>query len=129
MCQMLPMTDGAPVGGTATENVSLAPPYAISYEVAAGLNDALLTQGGKSESATSAGGRIVRGKKTIDIPGGTREMWATFNRDTRMCRLCSSTITKDCKSFIRTGFWGIGAKSETDCTESEPIEKCEDIQM
>ena len=105
------------------------PPYAISYEVGSGLNNKLLARGGKSETATSTGGQIIRGRKKIDIPGGTREMWATFNRDTRVCHVCTSTITKDCKSFIRTGFWGIGARSETDCTESDPVEKCDDIEM
>lgn len=161
MCQMLPMTGGAPVGGTATENVSLAPPYAISYEVAAGLNNALLTQGGRDSSTTTgtvkggnsnspkqnafvaATGAIlsggvslgvdalsgVGGKSSYEIPGGTREMWATFNRDTRTCRLCSSTVTRDCVHTYKRGFLGIGHKDETNCTESEPIEKCDDIQM
>ena len=161
MCQMLPMTGGAPVGGTATETVSLAPPYAISYEVGAGLNNTLLTQGGHDSSATTGAGHVentnaakssgaaqvagalvsggvslgvdalsgVGGKSSYDIPGGKREMWATFNRDTRICRLCSSTVTKDCNSLYKRGFLGIGQKSEVNCTESEPIEKCEDIQM
>ena len=123
MCQMLPMTGGALVGATDQETVNLAPPYAISYEVSAGLSDTLLTQGGRDESVISSGGQIVRGKKKIDIPGGTREMWSTFNRDTRVCRLCSSTVTKDCETVIN---W---FKSKTNCTESEPIEKCDDIQM
>ena len=56
-------------------------------------------------------------------------MWATFNRDTRTCRLCSSTVTRDCVHTYKRGFLGIGHKDETNCTESEPIEKCEDIQM
>ena len=123
MCQMLPVAGGAPVGATDQETVNLAPPYAISYEVSAGLSDTLLTQGGRDESVISSGGQIVRGKKKIDIPGGTREMWSTFNRDTRVCRLCSSTVTKDCETVIN---W---FKSKINCTESEPIEKCDDIQM
>ena len=129
MCQMLPVTGGVLVGsdGLASEQTSLTPPYAISYDVGAGLNDNLLTQGGRGTSA--AYGKITRGRKTIDIPGGTREMWATFNRDTRICRLCTSTITRDCDAYIRTGFWGIGAKSEMNCTESDPVEKCDDIEM
>ena len=161
MCQMLPMTGGAPVGGTATENVSLASPYAISYEVAAGLNNTLLTQGGhdsmlttdkttvehknseKSSGAAQVFGAIfsggvslgvdalsgVGGTSSYDIPGGKREMWATFNRDTRVCRLCSSTVTQDCNYLYKRGVLGIGQKEERNCTESEPIEKCDDIQM
>jgi len=131
MCQMLPVSGGAPVGrGTnvAKEETHLAPPYAISYEVSTGLNNKLLAQGGRSESAIATQGTATRTK--VDIPNGTREMWSTFNRNTRICRLCSSTITKDCTSTVSNGFiWIIGAYSETNCTESDPIEKCDDIEM
>ena len=161
MCQMLPVTGGAPVGGVKDERVDLAPPYAISYEVGAGLNNKLLAQGGRGSTMTtgtitggnsnatkpnalaSVTGAIlsggvslgvdamsgVGGKSSYEIPGGTREMWSTFNRETRICRLCSSTVTRDCNHLYKRGFLGIGHKDETNCTESEPIEKCEDIEM
>lgn len=161
MCQMLPVTGGAPVGAVQDETVSLAPPYSISYEVGAGLNNKLLAGGGRGSSATSGAvkvenlnsqkangfvqtlGAVVSagaslgvdalagagGKSSYEIPGGTREMWSTFNRDTRICRLCSSTVTRDCSSIYKRGFLGIGQKSEVNCTESEPIEKCDDIEM
>lgn len=160
MCQMLPMTGGAPVG-TIEEKTTLAPPYAISYEVGAGLNNNLLAQGGHDTSSTSGATHVENlnskktsgfvqglgaavslgaslgvdalagagGKSSYDIPGGTREMWSTFNRETRICRLCSSTVTKDCSSVYKRGFLGIGQKNEVNCTESEPIEKCDDIEM
>ncbi len=172
MCQMLPMTGGAPVGGSGLENqeVNLGTPYAISYDVAAGLDNKLLVRGGHDTSDTTGaahvenettqpketvGGAISRigagavtlgaseltiqsgkllasgayGKTAYDIPGGKREMWSTFNRDTRICRLCSSTVTRDCTSTYKHGFIGIGRKNEVDCTESEPVEKCDDIEM
>jgi hypothetical protein len=163
LCQMLPVTGGAPVDGSGLENekTSLNPPYAISYDVGAGLNNTLLARGGHGSSATAGGmrGEItnaakqntivsttgailsggvslgvdalsgVGGKSTYDIPGGTREMWATFNRDTRICHFCTSTVTKDCTHVYKRGFLGIGHKDEKTCTESEPIEKCEDIEM
>lgn len=148
MCQMLPVTGGAPVGGTATENVSLAPPYAISYEVASGLNNSLLSQGGHSSSATGTNAVVdttagaskvasvvdaftgLAGQKVRTETGsGTREAWAIFNRDTRICHFCTSTITKSCTTFSSKGFLGIGSKQEASCTESEPVEKCDDIEM
>lgn len=130
MCQMMPVTGGAPVGGTAKETTSLTPPYAISYEIGTGLNNKLLTQGGRGSSSTS--GTItssVRGKNTISIPGGTRELWSSFNRESRVCHFCTSTVTKSCTTKTTNGFWGIGAKSTSDCQESAPVEKCEDIEM
>ena len=161
LCQMLPVSGGAPVGGVKDERVDLAPPYAISYEVGAGLNNTLLAQGGRGSTMTtgtitggnsnatkpnalaSVAGAIlsggvslgvdamsgVGGKSSYEIPGGTREMWSTFNRETRICRLCSSTVTRDCNHLYKRGFLGIGHKDETNCTESEPIEKCDDIEM
>ncbi len=172
LCQMLPVSGGAPVDGAGLENqnVNLAPPYAISYEVGAGLDDTLLARGGRGTSSTTdavhvenettqpketVGGAISRigagavtlgaseltiqagkllgsaayGKTAYDIPGGIREMWSTFNRETRICRLCSSTVTRDCTSTYKHGFIGIGRKQKTNCTESEPIEKCDDIEM
>jgi hypothetical protein len=152
MCQMLPVSDGAPVGGTASETISLAPPYAISYEVGTGLNNRLLTQGGRGSVANGTGGRSEFGdtsgssavtnillpgaeelKKAahsvINLPNGTRELWSMFNRETRVCHFCTSTITKDCTTKQSSGFLGIGSKAETNCTESEPVEKCEDIEM
>lgn len=161
MCQMLPVTGGAPIGAVNDERVDLAPPYAISYEVGAGLNNKLLAQGGRGSTMTtgtitggnsnatkpnalaSVTGAIlsgdvslgvdamsgVGGKSSYEIPGGTREMWSAFNRETRICRLCSSTVTRDCNHLYKRGFLGIGHKDETNCTESEPIEKCDDIEM
>ena len=64
-----------------------------------------------------------------EFDGGTREMWTTFNRDKRVCRLCSLTITKDCSTTYRHGVLGIGRRNTMDCTTSEPIEKCDEIPM
>ena len=163
MCQMLPVSGGAPVGAIDGEDFALAPPYAISYEIGAGLNNALLAQGGRGSSQTTKGvdvssefsthkssglasinsnimsfginggiealASMGNGRMSYNIPGGTREMWSTFNRADRVCHLCSSTVTKNCSSVNKKGFLGIGAKQEVNCTESEPVEKCEDIEM
>ncbi|MCQ2581608.1 MAG: hypothetical protein MJ170_01345 [Alphaproteobacteria bacterium] len=66
---------------------------------------------------------------SIQTPSGSREMWSVFDRDNRICHYCTSTITKSCSSIHKNGFLGIGQKDEQNCTESEPVEKCEDIQM
>lgn len=65
----------------------------------------------------------------MEFDGGSREMWSVFNRDTRVCHLCTSTITRDCTSSYKHGFLGIGRKNESNCVTNDPIEKCEDIQM
>ena len=103
MCQMLPVTGGAQVGVTSNERTELTPPYAISYEVGSGLNNTLLSQGGHSSSATGTSAKVdttagaskfseavdaftgLAGQKVKSETGnGTREVWAVFNRDTRI---------------------------------------------
>ena len=154
MCQMMPVSGGAPVGATVAPTVTLTPPYAISYEVGAGLDANVLAQGGRGSSSTAGSAStdinpgqnaFARGAAAVltlglseiqgsnrvktELPSGTREMWSVFKRDGRVCHLCTSTVTKSCKTLHRKGFLGIGAKDETSCTESDPVESCEDIQM
>ena len=148
MCQMLPTTGGVVLGGLDVDT-PLAEPYSISYDVGAGLDNSMLVQGaGRTASATggtatldttagtSKAAEIINSftglgsnRVKIDLPSGTREMWSLFNRETRTCHYCTSTITKSCESISKKGFLGIGAKNELKCTESEPVEKCEDIVM
>lgn len=133
MCQMMAVAGGAPIGAVNVDT-TLTPPYAISYEVGAGLDNNVLAQGGRGSSVTGTNAIIENdgwwAKKTKqELPSGTREMWSSFNRDTRTCHFCTSTVTKSCTNTYKKGFLGIGAKNETSCTESEPVESCEDIQM
>lgn len=147
MCQMMPVSGGATLGAV-TADTPLTAPYAISYDVGAGLDNSLLAQGGRGSGSTSGAASmdgtagaskfseavssftgLGSNKVKIDLPGGTREMWSIFNRDTRICHYCVSTVTKNCTSVSKKGFLGIGAKNEMNCEESAPVEKCEDIQM
>ena len=149
MCQMLPTTNGSVLGGATDVDTPLTAPYAISYEVGAGLDNSLLVQGaGRSSGATSGvavqdttagtskAAELVNSftglgsnRVKVELPSGTREMWSLFNRETRTCHYCTSTVTKSCQSIVKKGFLGIGAKNELKCEESAPVEKCEDIEM
>ena len=96
---------------------------------AASFNPVALATTTIADMTVKAIGVLESDHYTAEFDGGTREMWSVFNRDTRVCHLCTSTITKDCKSTYKHGFLGIGRKNEMDCVMSEPIEKCDDIQM
>ena len=106
-------------------NTSVAKPYAISYQIGAGLGAADLMRGG--HSTTSLGEtKIERTKrKSMTTSNGTREVWSVFNRETRMCRFCTSTIVNNCDTVYK----GWGGKAEANCVQSDPVEKCEDIPM
>lgn len=133
MCQMLPTTGGQGGAGSAIADTPLTAPYAISYDVGSGVKNVGLMNGGKghtdfngTQGSSQAG---LRFKVKVDLPGGSREMWSIFSRETRICHYCTSTVTKSCSTSSSSGFLGIGAKSSTSCTESEPVERCEDIEM
>ena len=110
--------------------VNLAPPYAISYEVGAGLSAEDLTAGGHGKTdlgKVSYKNSGYLGNSSGDLNAGTKETTAIFNRDSRICHICTSTVTQSCKTT--------GSKSwfhnnrNTSCTTNAPIEKCEDVQM
>ena len=150
MCQMLPVTNGSVIGATTNmpTDIGLSKPYSISYEVARGLNANMLAMGGSSSRSTSGTSVLDTTAGTsemaelvnsftglgsnrvkTELPSGSREMWSLFNRDTRVCHYCTLTVTKSCSSSSKKGFLGIGASNSMECTESEPIEECRDIQM
>ena len=154
MCQMMPVSGGAPIDSNVSADVSLAAPYAISYEVGTGLDVNMLARGGRDSVETSGTTRMTTeqtntkfsqavasiltlglstfnnsGRVIQELPSGTRELWASFNRETRVCHFCTSTVTKNCKNTGSRGFLGLWDSRGVECTESDPVEKCEDIQM
>ena len=127
LCQKMAETG---VMTSTSPDTGLAPVYAISYDVGTGLTNEDLVKGGHGVS--QLGGVTFKndgylGKTSSDLGSGTKEVTAIFNRDTRTCRICTTTVTQNCKTT--------GSKSwfhnnrNVSCETSAPIEKCEDIQM
>ena len=143
MCQRLAATNGELAGApNSAVDTPLAPPYAISYDVGAGLVHSDLLKGGhstneglKTSSDFSQSGvdlsTLSFGSKRHKFEGSgySREVWSTFNRETRNCHFCTSTVTQSCTTKKKNGFFGIGGSNSTSCTTSKPVEKCEDIPM
>ncbi len=132
MCQKMAESSGATTttSGDAPDPLStpLTPPYAISYDVGAGLTTDQLMTGGHGQS--QMGGLKQEGYKFKVTAGGvTTETWAIFNRDARNCHLCKSTVKQDCKTSGSRGLFGLWDSRKTNCTSSDPVEKCEDIAM
>lgn len=110
--------------------VDLAPPFAIAYEVGAGLNSTDLAQGG--QSVIGFGGASYKndgylGKNELNADTGTKETTAVFSRETRTCHICTTVITQSCKTT--------GSKSwfhnnrNVSCTTNAPSETCREIKM
>lgn len=72
---------------------------------------------------------LASDKYTSEFDGGTREQWSIFNRETRICHICTSTITQDCKNKGSRGFLGLWDSRGVECKSGTPVETCQDIQM
>ena len=114
MCHKIAQNDGEQIGAVSLET-PLAPPYAISYDVGAGLTEADLTQGGFGRSVF----------KSDNGSGMSKETSAIFNRETRNCHVCTTITTQSCT--VKGGNWF--RKKNTSCTTETKDPICEDIPM
>lgn len=137
MCQMLPSGQGM---GSTEADTPLNAPYAISYDVGTGMSKSDLLKGGSSttnfgDASFKTGGVSIglgtfgAGSATTKIPGGTKTVRSSFNRQTRTCHLCTEFVTRECKSKKSSGFLGIGASSSMECGPEKRTESCEDLGM
>ena len=118
MCQKIAQGSNETYGAVEVDT-PLTPPYAISYEVGAGLTNADLTRGGFGQTTF----------KSDNGSGVSKETTALFSRDTRNCHICTTTTTQSCTMTKKGGFLGIGKKSSNSCTTETQGPDCEDILM
>ncbi len=144
MCLMLPSNHS--VGAAEKVKTPLTVPYAISYNISLGVSDDELKA--LSDYATSTDkykdGKFKSGSEvasilgtslllpmsmptSMDIPGGTKTVKTTFNRETRICHKCTEMVTKECKT---KGFsFGVLDTRKAECGPENRTEECEDIPM
>ncbi|MBE6457606.1 MAG: hypothetical protein E7011_02250 [Alphaproteobacteria bacterium] len=114
MCHKIAQSGGLAIGAVGVDT-PLAPPYAISYDVGTGLTAQDLTQGGIGETSF----------KSDNGSGMSKETTAVFNRDARICHVCTTITTQSCT--VKGGNWF--RKKNTSCTTETKDPICEDIQM
>ena len=126
-------------GGINVDNSNQSPlntPYAIAYDVGTGIDTSSLT-GTKNSKTTQLAGvnsnvsaNILTGSLGVSskIPGGQKTVRATFNRETRICHMCTEMITKKC---VQKGgsYFGLVDNRKTECDPEQRAEDCEDIPM
>lgn len=115
MCQKMAENGGTGSAESTQASTPLAAPYAISYDVGSGLTNADLTRGGNGETSVT----------TTAGSGVTRTVTSVFNRDTRVCHVCTTTTTQSCE--IKGGNWF--RKANKSCEVSTNGPNCEDIEM
>lgn len=146
-CQMLP---SGMTGLSDATRTALSTPYAISYDIDEGLDLKALTTGGRASSDLGGqkiqtegtrSGNVVAATVTplagagasvgwnntdkINLDGsGMKEITAVFNRDTRICHVCTTTSVENCEQLkVR------GTKIKKKNCATDVQESCEDIQM
>ena len=115
-----------------TPETDLIENYAISYDVGSGLNKKDLTTGGSSITdlggvTFSNAGYLGNKDKDTTLNTGKKETKAIFSRETRICRICTTTFTQNCKTKGSKSWFHNNRNVE--CEAAEPIESCQDIQM
>ena len=109
------------------EQTPLTTPYSISYDVGTGLKAEALVQNG--EGSLSSGGIVEQSFKKgktiykVQTSGVVHERETAFNRDTRTCHVCTTTITTSCDNTIKK------RKAINNCTTDTAAPFCEDIPM
>lgn len=129
MCQKIAENGGAG-GGDINASTPLTPPYAISYDVGSGLTTEDLAKGGagvlQANGVTFKNGGYLGGA-SMSGGGMTKTVRAIFSRETRTCRICTQTVTQDCKT-TGSSSWFHNSRN-TSCTTNASDEVCEDIVM
>lgn len=113
MCQKIAET-GQSIG-TVQPSTPLVEPFAISYDVGAGIRTDQLTNGGTGQFST----------KTDNGSGVTKDVTSIFNRDSRTCHVCTTITTTSCTKKGGSLFH----RSKNSCTSTTDGPNCEDIPM
>ena len=131
-------------GLIASEQTSLDAPYAISYDIDEGLDLQTLTRGGKASNKLSdvsmKSGSVAEGvisalnpvpttshSLKVNIPGGTKTVRSSFDRESRTCHICTEITTRECKQTGVSILFFDNRKME--CGADQYEQTCEDIKM
>ena len=131
MCQKIAENGGNVSGSQIAQSTPLTTPYSISYDVGTGLTAEDLTRGGAG--VIQAGGITFKneaylgGGSGLEGGGMTKEVTAIFNRDTRVCHICTTTTTQNCETTGSVSWFHNNRNVNCTTETSEPF--CEDIVM
>ncbi len=130
MCQKLGnVGKGFASADQIVSNYTLTPPYAISYDIAAGITDEDLKKFSSSNIMSSnESGKLKSGNGS----GVLRERFAMFDRDSRVCKICTTVTKQSCDKSWKASFsmFGSNGANKTDkCTVEADDQQCEEMQM
>lgn len=114
-----------------TPTKALTPPYAISYEIAKGVSDEELKAVSGSSTMNSQD-KMSEGSGMKNGSGTLTERIATFDRSSRMCKICTTITKQECDKSWKVSFspFGSNGASKTNkCKINVEDQRCEESQM
>jgi hypothetical protein len=133
MCQKMATVGAEDLITTADNSTRLTEPFSIYYEIGSGLTTAQLMEGGTGRVETGgiswAANVSRRGARTHSVEGGgvTRTVNALFSRETRMCQICTMTVTENVRTTGSRSWFHNNRNVRTDV--SIPVDECREFQM
>jgi len=114
-----------------TPTQALTPPYAISYAVGRGVTDAEL-KAMSGSSTMSSQSKMSEGSGMKNGSGTMTERIATFDRESRTCKICTTITKQECDKSWKVSFspFGSNGGSKTNkCKIDVEDQRCEESQM
>lgn len=122
LCQKMANIGQGFTGSKEIKQAELTTPNAIYFDVAAGVTD---------KDLASVGGSSLIGKP--ESSGTLMERYSVFDRNTRICKVCTTTTTQNCKYDYSSGFslltFSIKNNDTTECETNGGDQVCKDFQM
>ena len=121
LCQkMADMGNSSNTDKGISDAAPLTPPFAISYEVSSGLDTKTL-----ASAASFGSNRTDKWEEDNSISGTKTDRTATFDKQTRICHICTTTTTKECKKGGKF-HWN---RNDRKCSVKVGEPTCEDVNM
>ncbi|MBQ0013151.1 MAG: hypothetical protein KBS86_01080 [Proteobacteria bacterium] len=130
MCQKIAESGNVSNMASIAPSTPLTPPYAISYDVANGLQNIELLNGGVGVSQlanSSYDNSGYLGGNSGNLGGVTKEVTSVFDRENRICHVCTTTATQSCET-TGSESWFHNSRN-TSCETESDGPNCEDIPM
>ena len=131
MCNKIAQNGGSSLSNGKYQKESLAEAYSIVYEVGNGMKlEDIAGRGEKNNYPLASSKEIFPGMYVKKNGHIEEEITSTFDRDSRVCEICTRTIIEHCENQLKEkGNWFTSDLYDEVCNPSEPKTTCKKIGM
>ena len=131
MCNKIAQNGGSSLSNGKYQKESLAEAYSIVYEVGNGMKlEDIAGRREKNNYPLASSKEIFPGMYVKKNGHIEEETTSTFDRDSRVCEICTRTIIEHCENQLKEkGNWFTSDLYDEVCNPSEPKTTCKKIGM